>query len=205
MSCCGGDKERPADTHTKVVRHKVAHTLESGVKVVLVGDTSTGKTSIVNRITNNTFQEVVEPTVGAFFETKKLNIDGRVVLFEVWDTAGQERFRSLAPMYYRDCVAAILVYDITRKESFTMMQSWLADLKKQAQPAVVMVAANKCDLEEQRTVTPSDLQLWLEQQEDKPLARECSAKTGCNVAELFDEVGRHLLKLYDAGKLQLQK
>ena len=86
-------------------------------KFVLVGDSAVGKSSIANRYISNDFYEFQEPTIGAAFMSKKLNIDDKEIKLEIWDTAGQERYRSLAPMYYRNASVAIVVYDITKASS----------------------------------------------------------------------------------------
>ncbi|KAG7128246.1 Vacuolar protein sorting-associated protein 21 like [Verticillium longisporum] len=86
----------------------------SSVKLVLLGEAAVGKSSLVLRFVNNDFQENKEPTIGAAFLTQKCNLPTRTIKFEIWDTAGQERFASLAPMYYRNAQAALVVYDLTK-------------------------------------------------------------------------------------------
>lgn len=87
------------------------------VKLVLLGEAAVGKSSLVLRFVNNEFQENKEPTIGAAFLTQKCKLDDKIIKFEIWDTAGQERFHSLAPMYYRNAQAAVVVYDITKPVS----------------------------------------------------------------------------------------
>ena len=87
-------------------------------KVVFLGESSVGKSSIVIRFVRNEFLEVQEPTIGAAFFTKSIMLDKGNIKMEIWDTAGQERYRSLAPMYYRGAKVAFVVYDITNKDSF---------------------------------------------------------------------------------------
>ncbi|RKP12023.1 ras family-domain-containing protein, partial [Piptocephalis cylindrospora] len=84
------------------------------VKLVLLGEAAVGKSSLVLRFVNNEFHENKEPTIGAAFLTQKCRLEDKITKFEIWDTAGQERFHSLAPMYYRNAQAAVVVYDITR-------------------------------------------------------------------------------------------
>ncbi|OJD32149.1 vacuolar protein sorting-associated protein 21 [Diplodia corticola] len=121
----------------------------SSVKLVLLGEAAVGKSSLVMRFVNNDFQENKEPTIGAAFLTQKCNLPTRTIKFEIWDTAGQERFASLAPMYYRNAQAALVVYDITKASSLTKAQHWVAELQRQASPGIVIaLVGNKADLVE---------------------------------------------------------
>ena len=97
----------------------------TAVKLVLLGEAAVGKSSLVLRFVSNDFQENKEPTIGAAFLTQKCTIGERTIKYEIWDTAGQERFASLAPMYYRNAQAAIVVYDITKPASFIKARHWL--------------------------------------------------------------------------------
>lgn len=117
------------------------------VKLVLLGEAAVGKSSIVMRFVNNEFQGNKEPTIGAAFLTQRCRIDDRVLRYEIWDTAGQERFHSLAPMYYRNAQAAVVVYDITKAASLDKAKSWVKELQRQANPNIVIaLAGNKLDL-----------------------------------------------------------
>ncbi|KAF2198184.1 ras-domain-containing protein [Delitschia confertaspora ATCC 74209] len=119
----------------------------SSVKLVLLGEAAVGKSSLVMRFVNNDFQENKEPTIGAAFLTQKCTLPSRTIKFEIWDTAGQERFASLAPMYYRNAQAALVVYDITKSSSLTKAQHWVAELQRQASPGIVIaLVGNKADL-----------------------------------------------------------
>lgn len=96
---------------------------------------------------NNEFQANKEPTIGAAFLTQKCRLEDRVLRYEIWDTAGQERFHSLAPMYYRNAQAAVVVYDVTKATSLDKAKSWVKELQRQANPAIVIaLAGNKVDL-----------------------------------------------------------
>jgi len=92
-------------------------------KLVMLGDSGVGKSSLVSRYINDNFFEFQEPTIGAAFNVKNLNIDGKAVKLEIWDTAGQERYKSLAPMYYRGAQIALICYDMTSHESFQELRS----------------------------------------------------------------------------------
>lgn len=117
------------------------------VKLVLLGEAAVGKSSLVVRFVNNEFQENKEPTIGAAFLTQKCRLEDKIIKFEIWDTAGQERFHSLAPMYYRNAQAALVVYDITRASSLDKAKSWVKELQRQANPHIVIaLCGNKLDL-----------------------------------------------------------
>jgi len=117
------------------------------VKLVLLGEAAVGKSSVVLRFVSDDFQANKEPTIGAAFLTQKCRLEDRVLRYEIWDTAGQERFHSLAPMYYRNAQAAVVVYDITKASSLEKAKSWVKELQRQANPNIVIaLAGNKLDL-----------------------------------------------------------
>jgi len=117
------------------------------VKLVLLGEAAVGKSSVVLRFVSNEFQANKEPTIGAAFLTQKCRLEDRVLRYEIWDTAGQERFHSLAPMYYRNAQAAVVVYDVTKATSLDKAKSWVKELQRQANPNIVIaLAGNKVDL-----------------------------------------------------------
>ncbi|KZW02246.1 ras-domain-containing protein [Exidia glandulosa HHB12029] len=117
------------------------------VKLVLLGEAAVGKSSVVLRFVSNEFQANKEPTIGAAFLTQKCRLEDRVLRYEIWDTAGQERFHSLAPMYYRNAQAAVVVYDVTKAASLDKAKSWVKELQRQANPHIVIaLAGNKVDL-----------------------------------------------------------
>ena len=118
-------------------------------KVVLIGESGVGKTSIITQFIDQTFQEDQQSTTGGTFSTKSVVCDnGKTLKFEIWDTAGQERYRALTKMFYKDANAAVLVYDITRKDSFEEIQNyWSNQIKESSPPGIILaVAANKSDL-----------------------------------------------------------
>ncbi|EMD40669.1 hypothetical protein CERSUDRAFT_111251 [Gelatoporia subvermispora B] len=127
-------------------------------KIVIMGNTGVGKTSLLHRYTQNRFDpKNTTSTTGAFFVTKKVHVDGTKVRLQLWDTAGQERFRSMAPMYYRGANAALLLYDITNVSSFDDIRGWLEELKKNCSPdLIIYIVGSKADLHAYRQVT-SDL------------------------------------------------
>jgi Ras-related protein Rab-5C len=162
-------------------------------KLVLLGESSVGKSSLVLRFVKGQFHEFQESTIGAAFLTQTVQIDDTTVKFEIWDTAGQERYHSLAPMYYRGAQAAIVVYDITNKESFQKAQNWIKELQRQASPNIVIaLAGNKLDLAQRRDVSYEEAKAYAD--ETSLLFMETSARTAANVMELFTSIARSLPK-----------
>ncbi|KAH7966948.1 hypothetical protein HPB49_020866 [Dermacentor silvarum] len=122
-------------------------------KLVLLGESAVGKSSLVLRFVKGQFHEYQESTIGAAFLTQTVCLDDTTVKFEIWDTAGQERYHSLAPMYYRGAQAAIVVYDITNQDTFGRAKTWVKELQRQASPSIVIaLAGNKADLASKRAV-----------------------------------------------------
>merc|ERR1712048_728506 len=125
-------------------------------KLVLLGDSAVGKSSLVLRFVRGQFFEYQESTIGAAFLTQTVALNDTTVKFEIWDTAGQEKYHSLAPMYYRGSAAAIVVYDITRRSSFQTLKNWVQELQALGpENIVIALAGNKVDLESQREVQVS--------------------------------------------------
>ncbi|NXD32797.1 VPS21 protein, partial [Spelaeornis formosus] len=161
------------------------------VKLVLLGESAVGKSSVVLRFCQNDFQPNKEPTIGAAFLTQRCRLEDKVIKFEIWDTAGQERFRSLSPMYYRNAQAAVVVYDVTKSASLDQAKTWVKELQRQANPNIVIaLAGNKVDL-------PSEGRRQVSREEAEEYAKECgllffetSAKTGEGVVEVFTEIAK---------------
>lgn len=105
-------------------------------KLVLLGETAVGKSSLVLRFVKQQFFEYQESTIGAAFLTRTITVDDCTIKYEIWDTAGQERYHSLAPMYYRGAACAIVVYDITNASSFQRAKNWVKELQKQVDQAI---------------------------------------------------------------------
>jgi len=165
-------------------------------KVVLLGDASVGKTSLILRYSKNTFVAYQESTIGAAFSQHFVPLQrGGTIRLDIWDTAGQERYASLAPMYYREAQGAIVVYDISSKDSFVRARDWVHELKKDArQDLIVFVVGNKVDLAPQgRRVTKEDGMIFAE--ETGCTFTETSAKTDIGIRDLFEalaaEINQH--------------
>lgn len=157
-------------------------------KLVLLGESAVGKSSIVQRFVKDSFSEVRESTIGAAFLTQTVEIDDNTsVKFEIWDTAGQERYRSLASIYYRNAQAALVVYDITQSSSLDKAKYWIKELQKQASANILIaLVGNKLDLEEDRQVAYNEAAAFA--QSLGLMYFEVSAKTGLGVQECFREI-----------------
>ena len=161
------------------------------IKIVLLGESGVGKTSIISQFIDQTFQEDLQSSTGGTFSSKTFTYDnGKILKLEIWDTAGQERYRALTKMFYKDANAAILVYDITRKRSFEELQNyWFEQIKESApQNIMLVVDANKCDLIQEEEV-------------DEGTARDyskgigaifctTSAKSSVGINDLFIQIAR---------------
>lgn len=162
-------------------------------KLVLLGESAVGKSSLVLRFVKGQFHDYQESTIGAAFLTQTVCLDDITVKFEIWDTAGQERYHSLAPMYYRGAQAAIVVYDLTNKDSFNRAKAWVKELQRQASPNIVIaLAGNKTDLSNKRAVETAEADNYAT--ENGLLFMETSAKTAMNVSEIFMAIANKLPK-----------
>lgn len=167
-------------------------------KLVLLGESAVGKSSLVLRFVKGSFMEYQESTIGAAFLTNSVLLDDTTVKFEIWDTAGQERYHSLAPMYYRGAQAAIVVYAVNAAETFQRAKQWVKELQRQASPNIVIaLAGNKADMVQppdtkKRQVSTEEAQAYAD--ENHLLFKETSAKTAQNVTEIFEEIAKKLPK-----------
>ncbi|XP_064401832.1 ras-related protein Rab-18-B-like [Halichondria panicea] len=164
------------------------------LKLLIIGDSGTGKSSLLLRFTNDTFDPDVSATIGVDFKVKTLVIDGRRSKLSIWDTAGQERFRTLTPSYYRGAQGVILVYDACSKDSFEGLEVWLNELDTYAtkKDLIKMLVANKIDRTSERQVSRSDgLQFA---RRNSMLFIEASAKTRDGVQEAFEELVHKILQ-----------
>jgi len=127
-------------------------------KLVLIGDSGVGKSNLLSRFTRGTFDLDNKSTIGVEFATKSIKIDNKVVVkAQIWDTAGQERYRAITSAYYRGAVGALLVFDISKHETFKNCERWLSELRDHAdQNIVIMFVGNKTDLRHLRTVSTEE-------------------------------------------------
>eukprot|EP00754_Rhynchopus_humris_P010929 Rhum_TRINITY_DN14186_c14_g10::Rhum_TRINITY_DN14186_c14_g10_i1::g.73036::m.73036/K07889/RAB5C; Ras-related protein Rab-5C len=170
----------------------MAAALPLSFKLVLLGESAVGKSSIVLRFVRQDFLEHQEATIGAAFLTQVVNLgDQQSIKFEIWDTAGQERYKSLAPMYYRGAAAAVIVYDITNMDSYIRAKNWVQELQRQGDSSVVIaLAGNKSDLSENRVVETAEAQAYAD--EKNLVFYECSAKANVNINDIFISIAKKL-------------
>jgi len=161
-------------------------------KLVMLGETFTGKTSLVLRFAEGYYRESSRnPTVGAFFITKRLTVQGMTAKIQIWDTAGQEQFKKLAPMYYKNAAAAIICYDVTSPKSFETLEYWMNKLQQNVPAGGIVIAmcATKCDLEDD----PDTSQAEALAAETGAIFLKTSSKINSNVQLLFQKVTERVL------------
>ena len=169
-------------------------------KLIVIGDSSVGKSCLSAQAVRNNFVEFYQATVGFEFLTFNLRINSKIIKLQIWDTCGQEVYKSLISNFYRNCSLALIVYAINNRNSYEHAENWLNDLKNQSNPNVrVFLIGNKCDLEDQRVVSKEEGESFKEQ---KKLDRfiETSAKTGKNARNVMVEAAKLLFKDYLKAK-----
>ncbi|KAM9375973.1 ras-related protein Rab-8-like [Pholidichthys leucotaenia] len=154
------------------------------LKLVMIGDDSVGKSSLMKRFTEDWFRHDIPATIGANFQIKPVKLDGKEFRLEIWDTMGIERFKSVIPLYYRGAKGIMLVYDITNRYSFENIRGWMEHVETHAPSGVdKVIVGNKCDLDSQREVSKEEGQERAMYYGVKFL--ETSAKASVNVDEAF--------------------
>jgi small GTP-binding protein len=165
---------------------------DEGCKVVLLGETGVGKTSIIAQFMENEFSDDQPATTGATFVSKSLHIRhfNKLLNFEIWDTAGQEKFRSLSKMFYKDSAVVILVYDITNTKTFDELQYyWINQIKEHAPKKIIIaIAANKSDLAKREQVDEEQARLFA--RNIGAIFKITSAKNKSDIEDLFQEIGK---------------
>ncbi|EFC46263.1 ran family small GTPase, partial [Naegleria gruberi] len=164
-------------------------------KVIVIGDSSVGKTSLLNKMVSGTFTDSFMPTVGVDLKVRFLTIDGKNIKLQIWDTAGQERYRNLTKSYYRGSDGIILVYDITQEKTFNNLSIWLNEVKKNilgvnngdALPIGadlnIFIIGNKTDLETARNVSTDKGKKFAESLQIDAMFEEISCKTTESIEE----------------------
>ena len=160
-------------------------------KVVIIGSVAVGKTALTNRLNYNQFEEEYQATIGAGYTPYRAKCDGSEVELQIWDTAGMERYKSLGPVYYRDAVAAMIVYDQGDQESANAVEKWLEAFRNTVKtPTTIFIVGNKDDIEEKVVDNDAMMRFAEENGFDFFLT---SAKTGKNVVSMFQLLAKKLV------------
>ena len=173
------------------------------LKYIIIGDAAVGKSNILVRYVHGQFKPEYQLTIGVEFGAKNINISSKVFRIQIWDTAGQENFRSITRAYYKNSVCALVVYDISSRDSFNNVTSWIEDCKNQSPKTIFMVlVGNKCDLEDKRQVSYEEGKELADKNE--LLFFESSAKDGINVDEIFENSAKEIAKKIEQGYYDLE-
>ncbi|KAF9664304.1 hypothetical protein SADUNF_Sadunf16G0004400 [Salix dunnii] len=184
--------------------HRVDHEYDYLFKIVLIGDSGVGKSNILSMFTRNEFCLESKSTIGVEFATRTLQVDGKTVKAQIWDTAGQERYRAITSAYYRGAVGALLVYDITKRQTFDNVQRWLRELRDHADSnIVIMMAGNKSDLKHLRAVQEEDGHALAEKEGLSFL--ETSALEGTNIEKAFQTILTEIYHIISKKALAAQE
>ena len=167
-------------------------------KVLLLGNSDVGKSSILLRYVDSVWNETFVPTIGVDFKVKTVEIGDKKVKMQIWDTAGQERFRNVISTYFRGGNGLLLIYDITNKDSFKNLESWLIEIEKNASENILkLLIGNKSDLEEDREISKEEGQAFANRNGMQFM--ETSAKMNTNVDEAFQALGKLMIE-FNLGK-----
>ena len=167
------------------------------IKVILIGDSGVGKTNIMSKFLKNQFMENSKATVGVEFGSKLFNHEGHKIKAQIWDTAGQEKYKAITGAYYKGSKGALVVYDITRKETFATIEKWVNDLKTTGEPKItIIIIGNKSDLSDKRQVPK-------EQGEEKAKSFGCafletSAFSGDNIDKAFEIMVKEIYEKFSS-------
>ena len=160
------------------------------VQLLVIGDSSVGKTSLITRYTNGTFKEEYLATVGLDYYSKNEEINNQAIQIKLWDTAGQERFKALTQNYFRNAEGVLLAFDVTNEESFNNLKDWISSIKINMEAKNIflplIVVGNKIDMENDREITKEEAEKFAS--ENKYKYFETSAKTGEGVDEAIKEL-----------------
>jgi small GTP-binding protein len=174
-------------------------------RIVLIGDSSVGKTSLLNRLVEGRYDLFEPSTVGANYKTYRTEIDRLPVELQIWDTAGQEKFAALGPIYFRNAQGAVAVFDVTNHDTFSHLEKWISSFSEVAGgESVVIVVGNKIDLAE-RSVSRGEAAGLAERSRFRFF--EASAKTGQGVKDIFDHIAREMVgrrPTFEAGAMPEQ-
>ncbi|XP_060533081.1 ras-related protein Rab-35 [Cylas formicarius] len=168
-------------------------------KLLIIGDSGVGKSSLLLRFSDNTFTGSYITTIGVDFKIKTVNIEGQKVKLQIWDTAGQERFRTITSTYYRGTHGVIIVYDVTNGESFANVKRWLHEIDQNCEVVNRVLVGNKNDTPDRKVVLTEDAQRFADTMNIRLF--ETSAKDNINVEEMFMSITRLVLR----SKLEMKE
>ena len=183
---------------------------EIGIKVTLIGESSVGKTSIINRYTKESFSQELDSTLGANYSQKKITRHGKKIRLDLWDTAGQEKYRAIGRHFYKESYIVCLVYDITNNDSFEKIKSiWYPDLKEYGEKLkIVALVGNKLDKYLEEEVKEDEARKFAD--EIKAIYKRTSAMEGTNIEDLFNTLADKYLTeiaglIIDDDKIKIKK
>jgi len=163
-------------------------------KIIIIGDSGVGKSSLLKRAVQNTFDTNYQATIGFEFLLMHFKVNDLKIKLQIWDTCGEEMYRSLVQGFYRNTSLAIIVYDISRKKSFEALEIWLKDLRQHTEEGIpVFIVGNKMDL--QKDISTEEAKMFSVSNRTK-FFTECSAKTGENVKDIFFKAAQYLYDTY---------
>ncbi|CAD8057869.1 unnamed protein product [Paramecium sonneborni] len=170
-------------------------------KFILIGNSSTGKTSLLQYFIKQNAKTKVQQTVGVEFASKLIDYKGKKIKLQIWDTAGQERFRSIARTYFKNTIGAIVVYDITNQDSFDALDDWIRDARENGKSELdILVVGNKTDLIDQRVIDKN--QAEREMKNKDVLYIETSAVSGENVDQCFQTLIEEICNKIEKGLIE---
>ena len=164
---------------------------EISLKIIILGDSNVGKTSILLKYVDGYFPTIYVATIGVEYKVKKITINGVDINLHIWDTAGQERFRSITKSFMQNADGIIYVYDITQRESFNNLKTWIRESDQATQGFKKIIVGNKIDLENNRKIGKDVVQKFCEENNIKGV--EMSAKEGKNIGECFEYLARDII------------
>ena len=173
-------------------------------KIVLIGDSGVGKSNLLSRFTRDEFNLESRSTIGVEFATRTLEVDGKRVKAQIWDTAGQERYRAITSAYYRGAVGALVVYDISKTESYESVSKWLKELREHADANIVIeLVGNKLDLDHLRAVPTDEAKNFAN--ENNLLFTEASALSADNVELSFHQLVKNIYEMVSKHQLDTKE
>ena len=173
------------------------------LKYIIIGDAAVGKSNLLLRYAHGQFKPEYQLTIGVEFGAKNIQINNKVFRIQIWDTAGQENFRSITRAYYKNSVCVLVVYDISSRDSFNNISTWIEDCKNQSPKTIFMVlVGNKCDLNDKRQVSIEEGRELAER--NNMMFFETSAKDGINVDEIFLHSANEISKRIGEGFYDLE-